>query len=490
MAFMASTDKNENELIPGNWLNCANYWKRKNNQRRWKKIMVTTKTTRQPEAAESWQTTGPVPGQPRTVGDTGLNFLFLVELLTKVLFLRGQLRLIDLADHLKLSIGVLEPLLTFLRTERLCEVSRSSGTDTSTSYNLTDLGRLRAEDFLQKSQYAGPAPVSLETYVQQIQRQSVSNMQVTHPDIAKAFTGIVVKENILKQFGAAMNSGRAIFVYGPAGSGKSFISEHLVGLLSGDIAIPYAVLVDEAVILLFDPLVHKPAPQTESAICLDGRRACDARWVLCHRPVVSTGGELTLPMLDLDFDTSARFYQAPPQVKANNGLLIIDDLGRQLTPVLALLNRWIVPLDRKVDYLALHNGKKFMVPFDVIVVFSTNMPPKQLADEAFLRRLGYKIYIGALDEQDYRDIAKQVCAELGVPFSEEGLDYLLHEHHYKEGRPLFACIPRDIIGQVRDIARYDGQPAEMTPELLDWAWSNYFARDYEDIKNLNDKQGE
>lgn len=453
-------------------------------------MMMATKASKPAELPEAWQVTGPIPPQPRTVGDTGLNFLFMIELLTKVLFLRGQLRLIELSDHLKLSIGVLEPLLTFLRTERMCEVSRSTSSDTSTSYNLTDLGRLRAEDFLQKSQYAGPAPVSLESYIQQIQQQSVSNMQVTHQDIVKAFDGIVVKENILKQFGAAMNSGRAIFVYGPAGSGKSFISEHLVGLLSGDIAIPYAVVVDEAVIQVFDPLVHVPTPQTDASVCLDGRRACDARWVLCHRPVVSTGGELTLPMLDLDFDASSRFYQAPPQVKANNGLLIIDDLGRQLTPVLALLNRWIVPLDRRVDYLALHTGKKFMVPFDVIVVFSTNMPPKQLADEAFLRRLGYKIYIGALDEQDYRDIAKQVCEELSVPFSKDGIDYLVHEHHYKEGRPLYACIPRDIIGQVRDIARYSGQKPEMTQELLDWAWSNYYARDYEDGRDLNDRQGE
>ncbi|WP_245747765.1 ATP-binding protein [Formivibrio citricus] len=393
--------------------------------------------------------------------------------------MRGQLRLVEIADHLKLSIGVLEPLLAFLRTERLCEVSRSSGTDTSTSYTLTDLGRLRAEDFLQKSQYAGPAPVSLEDYIRQIQQQSVSNMVVTHDDIVKAFEGIVVKENILKQFGAAMNSGRAIFVYGPAGSGKSFISEHLVGLLSGDVAVPYAVVVDEAIIQVFDPLVHRPVPQTEANISLDGKRACDPRWVRCHRPVVTTGGELTLPMLDLDFDTSTRFYQAPPQVKANNGLLIIDDLGRQLTPVLSLLNRWIVPLDRHVDYLALHTGKKFMVPFDVIVVFSTNMKPQDLADEAFLRRLGYKIYVGALEEQDYRNIARQVCTEMDVPFSEDGLDYLLQELHHKEGRPLFACIPRDIIGQVRDIARYSNKPPEMTPEFLDWAWSNYFARDYE-----------
>ncbi len=424
------------------------------------------------------QSRGNMPCQPRTVEETGLSFLFLVELLTKGLFLRGQLRLIDLSDHLKLSIGVLEPLLAFMRTERLCEVSRNSETETATSYTLTELGRLRAEDFLQKCQYAGPAPVSLPSYVKQVRQQSITHMQVTKADIVRTFSGIVVNEKILKRFGAAMNSGRAIFVYGPAGSGKSFISEHLVGLLSGDVAIPYAILVDDAVIQVFDPMLHiEIALKDDEHDSLERRRMSDERWVLCQRPVVKTGGELTLPMLDLDFDESARFYQAPPQVKANNGLLIIDDLGRQLTPALAIMNRWIVPLDRHVDYLSLYTGKKFMIPFDVIVVFSTNMPPRDLADEAFLRRLGYKIFVGQLDESEYRTVARQVCNELNVPYTEKGLDYLLHEHHYKEGKPLFACIPRDIIGQVNDLARFDGVQPELSPDMLDWAWNNYFARD-------------
>jgi energy-coupling factor transporter ATP-binding protein EcfA2 len=419
------------------------------------------------------------PRTPRTVDETDLSFLFLVELLTKTLFLRGQLSLAELSEHLKLTVGVLEPLLAFMRTERLCEISRSSETETATAYNLTELGRLRAEGFLQKSQYAGTAPVSLRSYVDQIRKQSIVDMQVTRGKIAQAFEGIVIREPILRQFGAAMNSGRAIFVYGPAGSGKTFISEHLVGLLSGDVAIPHAIVVDNEVIQVFDPLIHVPvAGETEPALALDRRRTHDMRWIVCRRPVVRTGGELTLSMLDLDFDASARFYQAPPQVKANNGLLIIDDLGRQLAPAMAVMNRWIVPLDRRIDYLALHTGKKFMIPFDVIVVFSSNMPPKELADEAFLRRLGYKIYVGQLEEDEYRAIAAQVCEELSIPHSESGIAYLLREHHYKENRPLYACIPRDILGQLRDIARYEGVAPELTPDLLDWAWENYFARDF------------
>lgn len=419
-----------------------------------------------------------LPRQPSTVEETGINFLFLVELLTKILFMRGQLRLIDLVQYSKLSIGVLEPLLAFMRTERLCEVSRSSETETSTSYSLTELGRLRAEDFLHKSQYVGAAPVSLQAYVDQVRKQSVADMLVTREKLTEVFRGLVVKESILKQFGAAMNSGRAIFVYGPSGSGKTFIAEHLAGLLSGDVAIPHAIVVDNEIIQVFDPHAHEALlPEEGTGLSLDRRRSYDHRWVLCHRPVIKTGGELTLSMLDLDFNQGAGFYQAPPQVKANNGLLLIDDLGRQITSAIDIMNRWIVPLDRHVDYLALHTGKKFIIPFDVIVVFSTNMPPSELADEAFLRRLGYKIFVGPLEEDEYRIIARQVCSELQIPFTEKGLNYLLHEHHYKEQRPLMACIPREILSQARDIARYEGAPPELSEVFLDWAWNNHFAHD-------------
>ncbi|MDP1596762.1 MAG: ATP-binding protein [Methylotenera sp.] len=440
---------------------------------------MKTRFTAQEEVVKDDRRHTHLPPQPRSVDDTGLSFQFLVELLTKALFLRGQMRLMDLVAHSKLSVTVLEPLLAFMRTERMCEAVRSSEAETAIAYNLTELGRLRAEDYLRKSQYVGPAPVSLTAYVNQVRAQSVANMLVTREQLSNVFSGLVVKEGILKQFGAAMNSGRAIFVYGPAGSGKTFIAEHLAGLLSGDVAIPHAIMVDDEVIQVFDPLVHEallPVNGTSGA-GIDRRLSSDARWVTCHRPVIKTGGELTLAMLDLDFDESARFYQAPPQVKANNGLLIIDDLGRQLAPAIDIMNRWIVPLDRHVDYLALHTGKKFMLPFDVIVVFSTNLPPSKLADEAFLRRLGYKIYVGPLSEDEYRLIAKQVCTELQIPFSEEGFNYLLHEHHYKSGKPLSACIPRDILEQLRDIARYESKSAEMSRELLDWAWNNYFTHD-------------
>lgn len=419
-----------------------------------------------------------LPPQPNTIEETGLGFQFLMELIAKTLFQRGQLRLTELVEDTRLAVGVLLPLLAFMRTERMCEVSRSSETETSTAYTLTDLGRQRAEDYLRKSQYVGAAPVTLESYVRQVRQQSITNMQVTREKLAQAFDGMVVKEGILRQFGAAMNSGRAIFVYGPAGSGKTFIAEHLAKLLSGGVAIPHAIAVDNEIIQVFDPETHEPLfTEPGERPEFDRRMAGDARWVLCQRPVIKTGGELSLPMLDLDFDESARFYQAPPQVKANNGLLILDDLGRQLAPAIEIMNRWIVPLDRHVDYLALHTGKKFTVPFDVIVVFSTNMSPSKLADEAFLRRLGYKIYVGPIEEEEYREMARQVCEELEIPFTESGIGYLLREHHYKENKPLLACIPRDILSQVKDIARYEGIKPELSEKLLDWAWNNYYTHD-------------
>jgi predicted ATPase with chaperone activity len=368
-----------------------------------------------------------------------------------------------------------------MRKEHICEYSRNGAGEISSAYRLTELGRLRSQDYLNKSQYVGPAPVSLSAYIKQVNAQSVANMLVTHNQLKKAFTNLVVKESVLKQFGAAMNSGGAIFVYGPSGSGKTFISEHLARLLTGDVAIPHAIAVDGEVIQVFDPLTHvsllSTASKDEDGVDFDRRMASDSRWVMCHRPVIKAGGELTLGMLDLDFDESARFYQAPPQVKANNGLLIIDDLGRQLSPAIDIMNRWIVPLDRHVDYLALHTGKKFSIPFDVIVVFSTNLLPSELADEAFLRRLGYKIYVGPMAENEYRAITKQVCADLNIVFNEESFNYLLHECHEKNKQPLSACIPRDILEQVRDISKYDEQLPVMSTEMLNWAWSNYFAHD-------------
>ncbi len=407
-------------------------------------------------------------------GRDGTSFLFLSELLCKILFLRGRTSLADISSHIKLPVSVLESVFDFLRAEHLCELASRGDNSASTFFHLSDTGRVRAGDYLRRCQYAGPAPVSLDAYAAQVERQSIRRVFYTREMMAAGFEGFIIRTTVLDQLGAAMNSGRAIIIYGQPGSGKTFIAEHLTRLMHDFVAIPYAITVDNEIIQIFDPHVHQTMPQKDGTPNLGRKNLTDARWQACKRPIAISGGELTLDTLDLDFDDGTRFYQAPPHVKANNGLYVVDDLGRQMVSPQDLMNRWIVPLDRRRDYLTLHTGYKFQIPFDVIVVFSSNIDPSQLTDEAFLRRLGYKIHIGPLSEEHYRQVFRDVCEELGIAFVEDALQHLLHEYHYKEGRPLLACYPRDLLGQLRDYARYESRPPVLSAQMLGWAWHNYF----------------
>ncbi|MUI11457.1 ATP-binding protein [Massilia dura] len=438
---------------------------------------------------------------PRTVEDTGLSFLFLAELVAKVLHQRGQLRLPELASHLKLNVGVIDPLIVFLRAEKLCEVVRvgNSGTDADLSYLLTEAGRQRAAAALGRNAYAGPAPVTLAAYTAQVQAQSVAGVHVTRARMATIFDGIVVNPRVLAQLGSAMNSGRALFLHGLAGSGKTYLAERLRNLLTGTIAVPHAVMVDGEVIPFFDSVQHQQEGGTAGSTVsstissttpgatsgsmafasagFDRGSAPDMRWVRgVRRPAALAGGELTLDMLDLRFDPNTRLYQAPPHLKSNNGIFIIDDLGRQRCSPEALMNRWIVPMDRNVDYLTLHTGHTFQVPFDVIVVFSSNFVPHRLSDGAFLRRLGYKIEVPPASEAEYERLFRQACAQAGVAFDAGVFAYLLACHR-ERGMPLLACHPRDLVRQLRDLARYEDRVPELTRQTLDWAWDNYFAAD-------------
>jgi len=420
---------------------------------------------------------------PRTVDETGLPFLFLGELLSKVLFQRGQMRLPELAAHLKLGVGVIDPLVAFLRTEKLCEIARvgSSGTDADLAYVLTEAGRARAAAAIGRNAYAGPAPVTLAAYTAQVAAQSVAEVHVTRAAMNATFDGVVVNQHVLAQLGAAMNSGRALFMHGKAGSGKTYLAERLRDLLHGAISVPYALMVDGEVIPFYDSVQHVAAGDcaARAGTGLDRGAAFDARWVRgVRRPAALAGGELMLDMLDLRFDPHTRLYQAPPHLKSNGGIFIIDDLGRQRCTPEALMNRWIVPMDRGVDYLTLHTGHTFQVPFDVIVVFSSNFVPQRLSDGAFLRRLGYKIEVPAASSAEYAQLFSQACARIGVAV-EQGMfaqmfDYLL-ELHRRHGVPLLACYPRDLVRQLRDLARFEERAPTLDRHTLDWAWDNYFA---------------
>lgn len=416
-------------------------------------------------------------GVPATVAQTGVAPSVLEELLVKTLYVAGPLSTLQLAARALLAIPVIEELLDGLRRQQLIEIRSGGGNELAYVYGLTDLGQRQAQDFLKKNQYVGPAPVAWLDYLERVRKQSLQHMQVSRTRIRNVFRDFVINPSVLDQIGPGMNSGRAIFLYGHAGSGKTFLAERMMKLLHGDVDIPYSVAIDSHIVQLFDPLVHKPVQQGLESVQprLERRRFEDRRWVRCERPVVVSGGELSLPMLDLAFDSVSKFYEAPLQLKANGGMLVIDDLGRQRVSPFDLMNRWIVPLDRKVDYLTLHGGKRFEVPFDVIVVFSTNMKPTDLADDAFLRRIGYKVHVTEMTESEYSQVFEQVCAEFDIPFNQASVQELIDEFHLPRMVPLLACYPRDLIRQVRDIAAYEETAPSLSRDLLEKAWFNYFS---------------
>jgi hypothetical protein len=418
------------------------------------------------------------PVCPSTAEETGLSTAFLIELAAKVLYLGGTMTLASLSDRIALPVSVTSDIAELLKKEHLAEVKKGGDVRASYVFALTDLGRERAREFLQSSGYAGPAPVTLEQYADTCEKQSVRKMNVTADKMSKRFEGVVLPQGLLDRLGPAMNSGRSIFLYGPAGSGKTFIAERLSGILSECIFIPHAVSIDGQVVRVFDPVSHKAF---DVGACIDslgdlfeGGPRYDRRFALCERPTVVAGGELTLAMLDLSYDPLARYYGAPLQMKANGGIFLIDDLGRQLVRPFDLFNRWIIPLEKGRDYLTLQNGKKFEIPFDQVVIFSTNIEPKELADEAFLRRLGYKIRISHLTQAQYVAICRQVCKRLGMEYRPEPIRHLIEKEHAVRKIPLNACHPNDILSRVAEICRYKGIPPHLDELLIAQACRDYF----------------
>ena len=419
-----------------------------------------------------------VPNSPKTIEETGLSLAFLVELACKSLYFGGVMSLSSISDHLALSVSVSNDVMEFLKKERLAEVKKGGDIRATYTYALTDLGRERTREYLHLSGYFGAAPVTLAQYTEVARKQTVRKMSVNREAMDRAFKGVILTPGLLERLGPAVNSGRSIFLYGPSGNGKTFIAERLAKVLSGNVFIPHALCVDNQVIRVFDPVNHSRVdlgePMDPARAVLAERTEYDRRWVLCDRPVIVSGGELTLAMLDLSFDAIAKFYEAPLQLKANGGVFLIDDLGRQLVRPFDLLNRWIVPLEKAHDYLALQNGKKFEIPFDQIILFSTNIAPRELADEAFLRRIGYKIKIDYLGEEEYVGICRQVCERVGLPFRPEVIRFLLDEEHAKRGVRMSACHPNDVLSRVAEICRYEGVPARLDNGLVERACRDYF----------------
>ncbi|HLC18307.1 MAG TPA: ATPase [Thermodesulfobacteriota bacterium] len=408
------------------------------------------------------------PYTPKGVTETGLELSFITDLVMKHILLIGEFNLKDLAVRIKLPIAIIDHAVQILRKDRFIEVKGAGGfMRESFNFNITEKGRHRGQDLLELNRYVGPAPVPLEDYRSIVELQTIKHIYVSERRIADAFSHLVISDT-LRRLGPAVSSGRAIFLYGPPGNGKTTIADTIGNVLPGAVCIPYSILVGSEVITVFDPVTHIPVKEEGEKDNLD------QRWVNIKRPVVMTGGELTIKMLDLNFNPVTKFYEAPLQMKANNGVFIVDDFGRQQISPENLLNRWIVPLERGEDFLTLHTGMKFEIPFDQLVIFATNIEPGRLVDEAFLRRIRYKIQINHPTEQEYEEIFRRVCAANGIDFRVEVFDHLM-SHFYRRLRVrLNACHPRDIIDHIIDSAHYHNRPPEMTIEGVTEAWENYF----------------
>lgn len=425
--------------------------------------MSTASVERAPSAAA-------IAPEPKSIEQTGLGLMDISDLALKVIYFNNQVSGQAVSETTCLPFfNVIDKALGSLKREELTEVVGSQGFgEPAYQYSITPKGVARVQQLLERTTYVGPAPVTLEQYTRVIKSQAISDVRVGPAEVREAMSDLVLDEKIVHALGQAVNTGRSLFLFGPPGNGKTVLAEHLIPLLGGNILIPHAVTVDGQIIKVFDLHNHQQIALPA------GRSGWDQRFALCRRPALVAGGELTLAVLDLVFDPVAKIYEAPLQVKSNGGMFLIDDFGRQQVQPRQLLNRWIVPLEKRVDYMTLHTGKKIEVPFDQLIVFSTNLAPRDLVDEAFLRRIQNKIHVTNPSVETYREIFRRQCVDLGVPFDQEGLVHLLREYYVKPKRELRSVHPRDILRILIGIARYSDVPPELTPDLIDQACTAYF----------------
>jgi predicted ATPase with chaperone activity len=448
----------------------------------------------------------PTPPPPESLEEAGLSEEFLAGLAIKALHHLGSAAGVDLAELLALPFPLLDDLIEQLQERRFVQVLATKGpTRAEYVFSLTGEGRKRAAEELELSRYVGPAPVPFEDFCRWIELQTIEGTRISAQELQRALDGVVLPDSMFDLLGPAVNSGRSVFLYGESGNGKTLLAKRLARVFGERYYVPYSVLIDGNVMIVYDPIIHGFGP-TERG--MEGRTASgsreretaapgpgagwtddpadvlqeilrtvpkhDLRFAEGRRPVVLTGGELTLEHLDLQWDSTGRMYQAPPQLKAAGGVLVIDDLGRQRVQVADLLNRWGVPLEHRQDYLTLRSGRTIVVPFDCFVIFSTNMEPRSLADDAFLRRIHYKIEIADPGREEYEEIFRACCEERSIEFDEGALDYLFDEFYGNGGIAPRKCHPRDVLEHVRHLAEYRGEPARLDSDLLERACRSYF----------------
>ena len=416
-----------------------------------------------------------IPHSPASLAEAQVSETIVEQLILKNLYFRGEVVGRELAKMTGFQFSVIEPVIDNLKLKRLMLVKRSSSIGSvSASFVLAEEGRSRAKEFLENNQLLGPAPITLGTYVDAVERQQIKVGWATLNKLRAALKGMVISDDYLQRIGPAMNSFRSMLIYGKPGNGKSFLAEYLVYLESDPIYIPYVVEAEGQFIKVFDSLYHVRVDEPQSSAALTHEPLYDQRWAKCKRPFLTTGGELTLDMLDLIYIPTAKIYDAPYQMKANNGMYLVDDFGRQQVTPTELLNRWIYPLDRGKDYLRFRTGTKIQVPFGCFLIFSSNLNPEELGDEAFLRRLEYKLFLRNPPEHEFVQIFREYCDEIKLKYSKDLPAYVLQKHYGPTGRKLRRCHPRDVLRIALDLIRFQGRPLTLTGALVDEAYDLKF----------------